>query len=301
MKSVSPVQALWISVFVTAVYPVAGKFAVGVISPSLLMISATAAAVLFFAPQLTKNKLWGRYFKKDVFFSFCMIGLLGTALPYLCFFIALKYTTPANAAILNQIEVVYSLILTSIFLRERPSSKQLFGTALVICGVALILLSGRFSIMWRGDLIILCSVWMFQSSHIFVKKLPKDLPPYFISAGRAIFACAWSVPAAFILAGFDFNVSTFNFGGRLFLIVLYTGVINYAVSNVFWYKAIRNIDLSKATAVILCYPGITYIISAAAGFDVFNFRKIAGLILAFAGAYLVTHIIKRGENEISAV
>ncbi|MDR0645828.1 MAG: DMT family transporter [Elusimicrobiota bacterium] len=301
MNFISPVQALWISVFVTSVYPVAGKFAVGIISPSLLMISATAAAVLFFAPWLTKNKMWGRYFKKDVFFSFCMIGLFGTALPYLCFFIALKYTTPANAAILNQIEVVYSLILTSIFLRERPSPKQLSGTTFVICGVLLILFANNFSIMWRGDLIILCSVWMFQASHIFAKKLPKNLPPQFISAGRAMFACVWSAPSALVLSNFDFDVLTFNFGWKLFLIVLYMGVVNYAAGNACWYKAIRNMDLSKATGVILCYPAITYIISAFSGFDGFNFKQIAGLILAFFGAYLITNIIKRKKNEISIV
>lgn len=79
------------------------------------------------------------------------------------------------------------------------------------------------------------------------------------------------------------------------------GVVNYAAGNACWYKAIRNMDLSKATGVILCYPAITYIISAFSGFDGFNFKQIAGLILAFFGAYLITNIIKRKKNEISIV
>jgi len=301
MKSLNPVQALWFSVLITGIYPVAGKFAVGVISPSLLLLCSTALAVLFFAPWLTKNKLWGRYFKKDTFLLFCMMGSFGTALPFLLIFIALVYTTPANAAILNQIEVVYSLILAAIFLGERPTGKQLLGTALVVCGVLIILTGERFSIRWKGDLIVICTVWMFQMSHIFAKKLPADLPPRAISAGRALFAFVFSLPIMFVLKKFSFDVNTFVPGWKLIGILFYMGIINYAIGNAAWYKAIRNMDLSKATAVILCYPVITYGVSVMLGTDTLNFTQAAGLILALGGAYLVTHIIRKGKKNETGV
>ena len=302
MKSLNPVQALWFAVLVTGVYPVAGKLAAGIISPSLLLLCATAMAVLFFTPWLTKNKLWGRYFHRDTFPLFCMIGLFGTALPFLLMLIALTYTTPANAAILNQVEVIYSLILTAVLLGERPTAKQLLGTALVVSGVLMILLGERFSIRWKGDLIVICTVWMFQLSHIFAKKLPADLQPQFITAGRSMFAFVWSLPIMLVLRKFGFDINTFVPGWKLAGILFYMGIINYAVGNAAWYKAIRNMDLSKATAVILSYPVITYCVSVMLGIDTLNLSQLAGLALALSGAYLVTHIIrKEKKNEISTV
>jgi drug/metabolite transporter (DMT)-like permease len=302
MDKTPPLQALWISVLVTGAYPVAGKFAAGIISPSLLLLCSTAAAVLFWAPWVSKNKMWGAFFRRDTFLPFCMIGLMGTALPFLLIFIALQYTTPANAAILNQTEAVYSLLLTAVFLRERPTPKQLLGTALVIGGVSVILLGGKFSPQWKGDVIVLCTVWMFQISHIFAKKLPENLPPQLLSTGRALFAFVWSLPIALILYRFNFDISAFKPGWPLALLLFYMGVVNYAVGNAFWYKAIRSMDLSKATAVILCYPVVTYLLSALAGMDKFVLGRTAGLALALSGAYLITITIKKGnKNETNSV
>jgi drug/metabolite transporter (DMT)-like permease len=304
MYNVSPVKALWIAVFVTGLYPVAGKFAVGLISPSLLLIISTFTAVVWYGPWLTKNKLWRRFFDKDTFLPFCMVGFMGTALPFLCIFIALRYTTPANSAILNQAEAVYSLILTAVFLRERPAAKQLLGTALILAGVVIILFNGNFAVRWKGDIIVLCTVWMFQVSHIFAKKLPKDLEPRLISAGRALFACVFSVPIAVVLSFFSPDVWVFAPDAKTWGLLFYMGFINYAFGNAMWYTAIRNMDLSKATAVVLCYPVVTYLVSVLTGLDVLDIRQTAGLTLALSGAYLVTHIIKKGRkerNEISVI
>lgn len=60
------------------------------------------------------------------------MGTFGTALPMTIFMIALNYTTPVNGAILNQFEIIYSLILAAILLKERPTVRQV-GGSLLIC------------------------------------------------------------------------------------------------------------------------------------------------------------------------
>jgi len=294
MIKLSPVRALWASLFITALYPIAGKLAVGGVSPSLLLLFGTAIAVLFYLPMVTKQKLWPLFFRKDILASFAVIGLFGTALPFLLIFIALKYTTPSNSAILNQVEVIYSLILTWIFLGERPTGKQLAGTALVVSGVVLILLNESFTIRWKGDLIVIFTVWMFQVSHIFVKKLPQGLSTQFMAFGRAVFGFLWSIPLALLLYyhGEQF-VCVINW--KTVCIILYLGLLNYATGNSLWYTAIRNMDLSKATAVILSYPVFTYIFSVMLGLDKIHLYQTLGLALALSGAYLVTNIIKKGN------
>ena len=71
-----------------------------------------------------------------------------------------------------------------------------------------------------------------------------------------------------------------------------SAIINYFLGNSYWYQAIRNMDLSKATAIILSYPVGTYILSVAFKQDRVSLPKIVGMILAIGGAYIVTGIVK---------
>lgn len=294
MSFVSPLQALWASVFITAVYPVAGKFAVGYVSAPAILVLGTLGTVLLYLPWLFKNNLWGELFRRDLIIKFAAVGLFGTALPFLLIFIALNYTTPANSAILNQTEVIYSLFLSALFLKEYPSRRQLAGTALVVCGVVMLLLGEGFSVRLKGDLIILATVWMFQLSHIAAKKLPRDTPDNLIVCARALFGFLWTLPLAAAMA--FFGVSFYCKASlRSALILLFIAVFNNLIGNIFWYKAIRNMPLAKATAVMLAYPVFTYIISVCAGFDKFSLMQIFGLALAMGGAYMVTNTIRK-EN-----
>ena len=70
--------------------------------------------------------------------------------------------------------------------------------------------------------------------------------------------------------------------------LFYIAVFVYTLRNKFWYQAIRNMPLAKATAVILSYPVFTYILSVATGFDKIQLYQAAGLALALGGAYMVT-------------
>ena len=231
-------------------------------------------------------------FRKDLFFKFTVVGLFGSGLPFLCMFIALNYTTPANAAILNQSEAVYSLILSALLLKERPDKKQIFGTALVIIGVISILVCAGISIRLKGDLIVLGTVWMFQVSHITAKKLPDDLPEGLITCARVVYAFLCFLPLAAVLnfCGLPFYCknSVKGIGTVIFIAVF----INTA-SNILWYRAIRNMSLAKATAIIQTYPVFTYLISVAAGYDKFRALQIFGLVLAMGGAYMVTNTIRK--------
>ena len=293
-KYLSPVQALWASLFITAFYPISGKMANGYVSPGILLLLSSLVCFLVFLPWLIKTNQLKALFKPQNAKSLMAIGLFNTALPFLCAFVALLYTMPSNAAILNQTELIYSLILSWIFLGERPNKKQLFGTALLLIGVIIILMQNRFTPMWKGDIIVLSSVWLYQVGHIFAKKMPKDLSPEFITAGRAFYGAIFLIPLTYLLTFMNVPVLV-KPALKSFLIILYLGAIFNTFGNMFWYRAIRNMDLSKATAVILSYPVFTYMISVVLGMENLSAWHITGLCFALSGAYLLTRVI-RGKN-----
>lgn len=292
MFNVLPVYAIWLAWLATSINVVISKLAVPYATSALFLFLTCAFAALCFRMYFGNSAEWKNLFRKDVWPKALGMGTFGTALPMTMFMIALKYTTPVNASIANQVEMIYSLILAAILLKERPTFKQIGGSALILLGVILIMLEGGTAIQAKGDLLVIGYVWMYQISHIFAKKLPQDLSPQTIAAARAFYA----LPALGLLVlcwplldgPIMFNAQA----PALWIILIISAVLNYFLGNTYWYQAIRNMDLSKATAIILSYPVGTYILSVAFGQDRVTLPKITGMILAIGGAYIVTGIVK---------
>lgn len=55
----NPLAATWLCWAIVGLSPIAGKYAVGVISPALLVFLGTLIGVLYFTPWVTKKHKWG--------------------------------------------------------------------------------------------------------------------------------------------------------------------------------------------------------------------------------------------------
>ncbi len=288
----SPLTAAWICWAIVGFSPIAGKLAVGLISPVLLVFFGTLIGVLYFTPWITKNRKWGELLNRQTWGKFLFIGTFGTALPFTISLIALHYTTPGNAAILQQSELFYSLLIAAIFLREIPTQKQLAACALIVTGVLIILMKGKYTPRWTGDLLIVGSTWMLQAGSTVAKKLPKSLDYRVIGMARNLFA----LPALIIILAVLFFLHepfTLNPTFHMFGILGYTGIFKYGLAMVVWYKAIRALDLSKVTAIYLSYPVLSLLLSAVLGLEVPSVVQLFGLVITCAGAYWVSLSVKK--------
>ncbi len=291
----SPAAAIWIDTIITAFNMVTAAYAVKYCTSALFLLFASLGATLCFVPHITRIGAWGRVFNRQQFWRHIGIGTLGTALPMSIMVFALKYTTPTNASILNQFEIVYSLLLAWILLREKPSWVQIGGSALIVAGVTMLLWQAGYTPQLKGDLMIIGSLWMFQLSHILAKKLPADLDGQTVACIRALFA----MPALILLIIYMACSQglTFTPIATLGWCVLFSAVFCYYIGNAFWYYGIRNMALGKATAIILSYPVFTFLISVGLGLDKITLFKVLGLLLALGGAYIVTLVSLQGDKK----
>lgn len=288
----SPLVAAWMCWAIVGFSPIAGKLAVGLISPVLLVFLGTLIGVLYFAPWITRNHKWGELFARETRGKFLFIGTFGTALPFTISLIALHYTTPGNAAILQQSELFYSLLIAAIFLREIPTKSQLAACALIVTGVLIILLKGKYTPRWTGDFLIVGSTWMLQAGSTVAKKLPASLDYRLIGMARNLFA----LPALIIILAVLFFLHeplTLQPTLTMFGILGYTGIFKYGLAMVVWYKAIRALDLSKVTAIYLSYPVLSLLLSAALGLEVPSASQLLGLVITCAGAYWISLTVKK--------
>ena len=290
-----PSIAIWIDTVITAINMVVAKYAVEYTSAALFLLLASLGATLCFIPHITCIHAWPRVFDRKYFWRYLGIGTLGTGLPMTIMVYALNFTTPTNASILNQFEIIYSLLLAWIILREKPSWAQLGGSALIIGGVTMLLWQAGFTPQLKGDLMIIGCLWMFQLSHILAKKLPADLDGQTVACIRSVFA----MPALFLLIIYIAVTQGLTFRPTLTLggCVLFSAVFCYYIGNALWYYGIRNMALGKATAIILSYPVFTFLISMMLGLDKLTIFKISGLVLALGGAYIVTLVRTQGESQ----
>ena len=283
----NPVTAIWINWLFTSTFPLCTAFAVRSFHPVVLAWATASLGFLYFLPGMRKAGGIGGFFAPGLRGPLFMMGFFGSAMPIVLISTAMQYTTPANAAILAQIEVVYSLLMSRVFLKEKITGIKLIGAGLVISGTLLIAFKDRFSPRWQGDLLVLATPWMYQLSHVYAKKLPAELKPGFIAAARGFYAGAALLPWVAVLA-FTHHSSFTPPPVAALATVLGMGLVLNGFNMEMWYKAIRGMELSHATVIILSYPVMTFILSALLGVEAIHLYQACGLACAMLGAYVAT-------------
>lgn len=289
----SPLAALVIDWVLTALWPIIGKSGTELYSTPLFLEAGLAIGCAALTPWLLRRGHWRRMFSAELGWTLFMMGLL-SGVASLVYVSALEYTTPANAAIMAQVEVLYSALLCAWLLREPVPPLQVGASLLVVAGTGLIMVHDFNSPRWKGDLMILATPWMFQVSHIFAKRLPRGLDPIMVSGARIFYGilvllpfCAWS-----LLHEPRWDTSP---GGLSLLLA--QGVLMSCLNLVFWYMAILHMDLAKATAFLLSYPALTMIFSWALGRETVSGLQVAGLAVTLSGAFWLSRLVIEAERK----
>ncbi len=289
----SPLIALVVDWAITALWPLIGAFGMRHYSGALFATGGLVIGLIAMAPWLLAKGRWRRALSRDIAPSLAMMGLCSGAATVI-YISALAHTTPANAAIVAQVEVLYCAALTAWLLGERPSLKLGLAALLVMSGTGLVMFHDLSSPRWKGDLMILCTPWLYQVSHIFAKRLPRDLDALTISGGRVFYGiltmapfCAWS-----LLHGGRWSWSS----GALTILIA-QGLLMSSLNFVLWYMAIRRMALSTATTFMLSYPALTLVFSYALGRDAIQSVQLVGLACSFTGAVWTARITHKAREQ----
>ena len=275
-----PLAALVAAWVLTALWPLVGASGLRYYSGVGFMWTGLAIGLAVQSPWLFTRGRWNRMFARDAAPALLAMGFF-SGLASAIYISALNYTTPVNAVILAQIEVLYSVLLSARFLGERPTLKQSLASLLVVGGTALIVLHDLRSPRWRGDLMILATPWMYQISHVLSKKLPPDLDAVTLSGGRVFYGLLMLSPlfAWSILRG-----GAWSWEPAALRLLALQGLLMSSINFILWYVAVRGMPLSKATTMLLSYPALTLVLSWGLGREQIRAVQLAGMACTFAGA-----------------
>jgi len=218
-----------------------------------------------------------RLTKAELPYTVAMI-LLDVAAP-ICLLFGLKYTSPANASLLNNFEIVVTAIIALVVFKESVSSRLWLGIIFVTLSCLLLSFEDISSLKFSfGSLLILlaCICWGIENN--CTRKLSaKD--PLQIVLLKGIFSGTTSVIIGFCIG------ERITYAWSVFA-VLGVGFIAYGLSIFFYVHAQRLLGAARTSAYYAVAPFIGTALSLAIFRELPRYIYFIALGLMVIGAWL---------------
>jgi len=233
-----------------AFLPVITRYGALNLDPLLFCAAGVSTAAIGLASTLYYRGELGYLLDWEYLPRLCLISIAGTVCTSLALIYGLRRIDAIAGALLLQSEPVYSLLLATLVIGERPSRRQLAATAAIIAGIGLVFAGGVFSPAYAAFLVALTPLF-WQGSHVVSLKVMPPLSPICLAGARYIYA-------AFVLSAMLFAIhpgAVAQLADPAALgVVVFTGVVVYFLGTSSWYAAISRLSLAWTTALVV--PGI---------------------------------------------
>lgn len=216
------------------------------------------------------------------------MGLIGIAIYYAEFNLALIYTSAAQAALVQSCIPIVTTTLAVLFLRESFTRFNALGIALAVLGVAAIFVQGTPSptarAPWLGNLLMLGAVIAWSVYTVLAKRL----------AGTAALTIAtWVtlIGTLFLGAGAWLegrSAATPHLTPEGWAVIIYLGIFPSALSFVLYSHALRHLRASQVAIFVNLVPVVGVLAGVLAMGDSLSSSALLGGALVLTGAWIST-------------
>jgi len=180
-----------------------------------------------------------------------MMSMAGTVMTSLTLTYGLTRIGAVPGVLLPQTEPIYSLVLSTVFVSESPSVRQMLATATILVGIGSVFgAGGSFSPLWAAAMIFATPLF-WQTSHVIGLRVMPPLTPTSVTGGRFFYA-SLVLTAMLLIFRRD---SLWQLADLTSLgVIAVTGFFVYFMSALTWFGAINRLSLAWTTALVV--PGI---------------------------------------------
>jgi drug/metabolite transporter (DMT)-like permease len=196
-------------------------------------------------------------------------------------FVAVKYVDPGTASLLSRTSILFTLALGILWLRERLTRVEVFGTVLALVGVVVISFQpGDY--LRVGALIVIASTLLYALHSAVVKRYGGDIPFgeflfYRVAAVAAVLLVLAAAQGALVWP------SPVGWGW-----LLLAGTVNVVISRGLYYLVLRRMDMNVLTIILTLTPVVTWMWSMALFGGRPTVGEIGGGVATLAGVLIVT-------------
>lgn len=229
-------------------------------------------------------------FERRQLLALCGAGFLMVYANQLLFVRGMHLSTATSAALIMALSPAITVVIASLFFRERMSWLQWLGIALGLGGVALVILnrSGASAhAAGLGELVVLSAMLTFVFGGAIVQRLARRLDP--LVMGWAIYTSGTLMLLVhFAITQDSLTAPLQAFDTRTWLLMIYSGVFGTAISNVGWYHAIATVGMARASLFFYWLPIFGMGFAALFLGEQLSVWHAAGLLLVLSGTRLGT-------------
>lgn len=237
------------------------------------------AAILLFFTYIKKltlppKKFWGWIFLAGFF----QITLGGSIVQY-CF----QYLDAGLVSVLNYTMPMWVTILAAIFLGEKLTQKKIFGVALGIIGIGVLMnvnIEGEFSAM----LIALSAALCWAVGNVIIKAKLSKCEPISMTTWQMT---AGAVMLAIYAATFEDLRADWTFAAAVCL--AYNVVIASAIAFLLWVYILEHMQASKASISVLGVPVVGVLGGVIFLGEPLTISIIIGMLMVLTGIFIVQH------------
>ena len=216
------------------------------IGPLTLAASRFLIASLIFALLLQRRPAEERRLGKDRWLVLAM-ALSGVALFSPTLYLGLRYTTTANATLINGLGPLLTGLLATLLIDEPMSRRQVVGAVAGLVGIVL-LLSGGSLAFWQGihvnigDLIMVGAVALWGVYSVLGRRVMRHRSALSATA----FSAFLGLPLLLLAAVWEMQQIPLQLRPGLIVAILYIGIAPTVLGFLAWNAGVRRLNASGA-------------------------------------------------------
>lgn len=260
------------------------------VAPSLvLLLRATGASLLFLPILFATERRWnifGRIERADYGRIF-LLGLLNVPLNQLLYLNGVKYTTPANSALLYAMTPALVFIFTLIRHSERPTLGKVIGIVLAVVGAGIIMMEHGATVAPEhtlGNILIFIAVIAWSLFTMLGRPMVLKYGAVYVTAVNMILGAIIYLPIGLLMGGIG---DIGNISGTSWVAILYLAAIASVLNYILWYYALAKLETTKVAIFQNLQPIMTTVMALYLGRVVLTPQLGAGGVLTLAGVLIV--------------
>ncbi|WP_269915145.1 DMT family transporter [Acinetobacter sp. HY1485] len=247
------------AVFIWALNIVVTRYVAEFVSPVSISFYRWLIAFLLLTPFIFKKVIQQSPQIKQYLPQLAVLSAFGMVLYQGLAYTASHYTTATNMGLINAFIPVFTILVSLIVLKEKPTIFAIVGGVLSFLGLLYVLSQGHMSNLishgsFLGNALMLVGVFFYAFYGVFLKKWKIQLPLLLSLYVQIIFALIYHLPLIYWF-GLD-HINSQNASS-----ILYAGIFPSLIAPFLWMKSVSFIGPNRTSIFMNLMPVFTAVIA----------------------------------------
>lgn len=228
--------------------------------------------------------LWYRKLPKGIWILKSLIlGSLNIGVFFLFLFIA-AYRLPGGiASIIGSVQPIFVILFSWLLLKEKPALRSYAAIAMMITGVALLLVKPQMTIDFWGVAAALCGAVVMALGVVLTKywRKPEGVNQMEFTSWQLFFGSLILIPAVYLMEGSVPVLTSVNLAGLALL-----GIVNTGLAYYLWFRGIEILSPVRVSLLSPVNPLTAFVLGYVVLGQSISFIQIVGVGVIIASIFV---------------